>query len=69
MIHSSTSLFSLLVLLVKKINGSWRSCVDYKEHNKQNVNDKFLIPTIDKLLDKLKEAHYFSKLDLRSCYY
>jgi hypothetical protein len=57
------------IVLVQKKDGTWQLCIDYKSLNKITVKKWYPIPQIDGLLDQLKGAKFFSKIDLKTSYH
>ncbi|GJV46323.1 putative reverse transcriptase domain-containing protein, partial [Tanacetum coccineum] len=68
-IQLSSSPWGAPVLFVKKKDGSFRMCIDYRELNKLTVKNRYPLPRIDDLFDQLQGSQFFSKIDLRSGYH
>ncbi|GJV71410.1 reverse transcriptase domain-containing protein [Tanacetum coccineum] len=68
-IRPSTSPWGAPVLFVKKKDGSFRMCIDYRELNKLTVKNHYPLPRIDDLFDQLQGLSVYSKIDLRSGYH
>ena len=65
----SQSPYGAPVFFVLKKDGRWRMCINYHALNKQTIRDRYPLPRIDELLDRLGRANHFSTLDLASGYH
>ncbi|GKB62376.1 putative reverse transcriptase domain-containing protein [Tanacetum coccineum] len=68
-IQPSTSPWGAPVLFVKKKDGSFRMCIDYRELNKLTVKNRYPLPRIDDLFNQLQGSSVYSKINLRSGYH
>nr|GEU42404.1 putative reverse transcriptase domain-containing protein [Tanacetum cinerariifolium] len=67
--NQSSSLWGASVLFVKKKDGSFRMCIDYRKLNKLTVKNRYPLPRIDDLFDQLQGSSVYSKIDLQSGYH
>jgi hypothetical protein len=67
-IQPSSSPAGAPILFVKNNDGSLRLCVDYRGLNKITRKNRYPLPLIQESLDRLKEASWFTKIDLRAAY-
>ena len=68
-IRPSFSPWGAPVLFVKKKDGTFRMCIDYRELNKLTIKNRYPLPRIDDLFDQLQGSSFYSKIDLRSGYH
>lgn len=69
LIKESTSPFASPILLVKKMTGDWRLCVDYRKLSALTVKNKFPLAVIDEILDELSSAQWFTSFDMTVGYH
>ncbi|GJX71234.1 putative reverse transcriptase domain-containing protein [Tanacetum coccineum] len=69
LLRPSSSPWGALVLFVKKKDGSFWMCIDYRELNELTVKNRYPLPRIDDLFNQLQGSSVYSKIDLRSGYH
>ncbi|GFS55953.1 hypothetical protein TNCV_2564261 [Trichonephila clavipes] len=67
--RNNLSQTKFIIVLVKKKNGDSRFCVDYRQLNHKLVKDRFPLPLIDDVLDRLQEAKVYTTLDLKNGFF
>ena len=68
-IRPSISPWGAPVLFKRKKDGTLRLCVDYRGLNRATIKNRYEIPRMDDLLDRIQGATVFSKINLRSGYH
>jgi hypothetical protein len=68
-IHPSLSPWGAPMLFIEKKDGTQQICVDYRSLNEVTIKNKYPLPWIEDLFDKIKGASIFSKINLRSSYH
>ena len=68
-IAESTSPYGAPVIFVKKKDGTFRMCIDYRALNQLTEKSSYPLPRIDDLLNSLAGAQVFSTIDLSKGYY
>ncbi|KAJ1099937.1 hypothetical protein NDU88_005030 [Pleurodeles waltl] len=69
LIRPSRSPAASPLFFVSKANGDLRPCIDFRATNKITVKNKYPLPLIPVLLDQVKSAVIYTKLDLRGAYH
>ena len=68
-VEPSTSEWAAPIVLVKKKDGSFRFCVDYRKLNSVSRADAYPMPRMDELIDNLGQARFVTTLDLTRGYW
>lgn len=68
-VRPSNSPWSSPIVMVKKKDGSYRFCVDYRKVNAVTQKDAYPLPYISNILDMLRDANYLSTIDIKSAYW
>ena len=69
MIRPSSSPFLLTCVISAKKDGSYRMCIDYRALNKNTIKNRFPVPRIEDIFDRLQGSSYYSRIDLKSGYH
>ncbi|KAK1918666.1 hypothetical protein P3342_001715 [Pyrenophora teres f. teres] len=68
-IRESSSQMASPILFVKKPNGKWRLCVDFRRLNSATIKNRYPLPLMTELMDQIQGAKWFTKFDVREGFY
>ena len=68
-IRASLSPMGVLILFISKTNGTLRLYIDYRGLNKITIKNRYLLPLLSEILDRLEGTYVYTKLDLRDVYH
>ncbi|GJP40025.1 hypothetical protein CLOM_g24319, partial [Closterium sp. NIES-68] len=68
-VRPSTSPFAAPILFTPKKDGGLRMCIDYRTLNRVTIKSRYPIPRADELIDQLRGAKFFLKIDKRGGYH
>ena len=69
MIRPSKSPYASPIVLVRKMNGKMRMCIDYRTLNGKTIKDPYALPRMEKVFDCLSGTQYFTTVDMKSGYH
>jgi hypothetical protein len=69
LIRPSVSPWGASIIFIRKKDRSWRLFTDYRHLNKVTIKNQYLLSRINDLVDQMKGAKVFSRIDLRSRYH
>jgi hypothetical protein len=69
LICPSVSPWGAPIIFIRKKDGSWRLCIDYRQLNKETIKNQYPLPRIDDFFDQMKGGTMFSKINLRLGYH
>ncbi|XP_039970116.1 uncharacterized protein LOC120782025 [Bactrocera tryoni] len=68
-VHESNANIASKVVLARKKDGSYRVCIDYRKLNAAVLKDRFPVPIIDEVLEKMQSAKFFTVMDLKNGFF